>query len=646
MLPAIFRVRDLRLSKLTFQMGLLDLGSTRHPEGTRRRTTNLCLGLLIFILGFVPSAGAAQPILYQLDLRSPETHLVKIAMTIPDAGANTQIQIPTWNCLYQIRDFVKDVRDLRGECDGEPADLTRVDLNTWQGPNHSCRTLIFNYSAYVDVDGPFDSILDSSRSFLNLAMILFYLPNERARPVETKYKLPGGWGLATLLEGDGGEFRAANYDALVDSPVEAGHFAEFSYPKNFTPAGGPPSETKHATVRVIIDADPSDYSSDAILNSLKQITAEETTLMQDQPFTHYTFILHFPRDEGGTGGMEHSYGTAIAVRASSMRQNERILDNVAAHEFFHLWNVKRIRPQGLEPIDYIHGNDTRDLWLAEGVTNTYAELTLLRAGLTDRDGFYRRVARAIQFLQNRPAHSLQSVETSGREAWLEKYTDYNSPERSISYYNKGEIVGYLLDLGMRHASQNRAGLDDLMRRLNQDFAQRGRFYTLADLQTIVAQLAPGFDAGRFFHDYVQGTAELDYSTYFRYAGLQFTLQKEDRADSGFSVARNSDGQAEVDSVDTDSNAERAGLQSGDIVMLVDGQPLPAGTRATLPHWQPGQTVELQISRAGVAQTLKFQIGSRQQITAQLQEDPQATAGQLRVREGWLTGATQAAPGNP
>ena len=180
----------------------------------------------------------------------------------------------------------------------------------------------------------------------------------------------------------------------------------------------------------------------------------------------------------------------LPSRLPRMRDNHGYLESVAAHEFFHAWNVKRIRPQSLEPVDYINGNDTRDLWLCEGVTNTYAQLALLRAGLIDRDTFYARVAGAIQVLQSRSARRFQSAETSGREAWLEKYSDYNRSERSISYYNKGELLGYLLDLGIRHASHNQAGLDDVMRRLNQDFARRGRFYTLADLAAIMAQLAP------------------------------------------------------------------------------------------------------------------------------------------------------------
>jgi predicted metalloprotease with PDZ domain len=605
-----------------------------------------CLSsIFLALLGFAPwGVAATEPIRYLVDLSAPETHLVHVTLDIPGAGRDTEIQFPAWNCLYQIRDFVKNVEDLEGECDGQPAELERADLNTWRGPSRGCNDLAFHYSVYANTDGPFDSMLDGDHSFLNLAMVLFYLPHERQRAVQVKFQLPAGWKLATLLEGEGMDFRAADYDALVDSPVEAGHFEEFSYPQDFTPAGASAADAKHATIRVIIDADHADYSSDRILSSLQRITAEETSLMQDLPFRRYTFIMHFPRGPGSTGGMEHRNGAAIAVPASVMHENAGYLDSVAAHEYFHAWNVKRIRPQSLEPVDYINGNDTRDLWLCEGVTSTYAQLALLRAGLIDRDTFYARVSIAISTLQNRSARRFQSVESSGRESWLEKYPDYNRSERSISYYTKGELLGYLLDLGIRHASQNQAGLDDVMRRLNQDFGRGDRFYTREDFTAVMAQLTPNFDANEFIRDYVRGTRELDYSTYMEYAGLHITTQRGESAVPGFSASRNDSGVLEVDSVDAGSAAQRAGLQPGDVLMVADGNPLPEGSHPTLPVWRPGQTVELQVARGGETRVLRFRVGSNQQTSRHIEEDPRASPGQMQVREGWLKGTTNSSPG--
>ena len=597
--------------------------------------------LLLFTFLSLPHGTAlgVEPIRYSVDLRSTDRHLVHVAMNVSGAGANTEIQIPAWNALYQIRDFVKDVQDLKGECDGRPVDLERVDLHTWRGPDKLCNALKFFYSLYANDDGPFDSILNSNHAFLNLAMVLFYLPRERQRPVQIKFQVPTGWKLATLIQGDGNEFQAANYDALVDSPVDAGHFEEVSYVQSLRAEGAPAAAAKHTTVRVILDADPKDYSSGRIVDALRKITSEETALMQDLPFNRYTFILQFPRDGGSTGGMEHRDGTAISIPANNIRGNESYLESVAAHEFFHLWNVKRMRPQSLEPIDYIKGNDTRDLWFCEGVTNTYAELVLLRAGRIDRKTFYARVANAIQVLQSREGRHFQSAETSGREAWLEKYSDYNRADRSVSYYNKGELLGYILDLGIRHASHNAAGLDDVMRRLNRDFALRGRYYASSDLAAIVADLAPAFDLSRFLADDVRGTRELDFATALGFAGLNLASRIEKLPEPGFSASRNANGLLQVDSVDAGSDAERAGLLAGDLLTTANGEPLPADAETNLPKWKPGQTVDLQIARGGSNHNIKIRIGVHEENSAEIEEDPHASRDQVRVRDGWLKGVT-------
>jgi predicted metalloprotease with PDZ domain len=609
-------------------------GFRRSPGATWR------LAFLVLLASLPCAAQAPQPIHYVVDLRAPNSHLVQVTMNVPAAPPATEIQIPTWNCLYQIRDFVKDVQDLQGECDGQRVELGRVDLDTWRGPNRGCSRLEFRYAVYAHGEGPFSSMLDSEHAFLNLAMLLFYLPKDRGRETRVKILLPEGWKLATLLDGEGDEFPAKDYDSLADSPVEAGHFAEFSYTQELShPDASPEPGGKRATFHVVIHADPADYSAGRLLDSIRKITAEETALMHDLPFERYTFILDFPREAGPSGGMEHRNGAAITVPASVMRGGQGYLEDVLAHEFFHAWNVKRIRPQSLEPIDYIHGNDTRDLWFCEGLTSTYAELVLLRAGLINRETFYNRLASAIQVLQERPARRYQSVETSGREAWLEKYADYYRPERSVSYYNKGELLGFLLDLGIRNASHNRASLDDVMRRLNQDFARQGRFYTLADLRAIISQFAPSFDVDRFLADYVQGTQELDYATYLGYAGVRLATSATELPAAGFTMSRTPSGVIQVESVEPGSDAQRAGLKPGDVLLKADGEPLPASVEATLPRWRPAQTVELQIARGGKSLLIKFKIGVSQQISYRVNEEPHPDPGQLRVREGWLKGQT-------
>lgn len=585
--------------------------------------------LLIWTLSATASWAAEQPVTYQLDLREPSSHFVKVTMTIPDAAPSTQIELPTWNNLYQIRDFARNVQEVRAECDARPQELARLDLNSWRSGPESCSRLEIRYAVYANDEGVFSSVLNDRHAFLNPALLLFYLPKERHRSARVKFLLPEGWRLATLLEEEGttGEFRAANYDVLADSPAEAGDFQEYDYSQ------------KGATFRVVVHADLADYSPDRLLDALKKITAAETELMRDVPFSRYTFILHFPRERAG-GGMEHRLGTAISLRADGLRNRWEGLEATLAHEFFHLWNVKRIRPQALEPVDYVHGNDTRDLWFSEGVTSTYQEYILVRAGLITREMFYRHLAAEIQQLQDRPARLFQSVEESGREAWLEKYPDYFRPDRSISYYNKGAILGFLLDLAIRHASRNQHSLDDVMRRLNDEFARHGRYFTQSDLQAIIRDLAPGFTGLHgFFGMFISGTRELDYGTYLGFAGLRLRTSTAERPALGFVAVQSFDGPVRVEIVEPKSNAQEAGLERGDILLKMNGAPLTEPPEGQASGMKPGQKVKFHVRRHNGVLKLEYRLGVKLDTLYHVEEIANASSEQVQVREGWLEGKT-------
>ena len=560
--------------------------------------------------------------------------MVYVTMSVPETSAGAEFQIPAWNNLYQIRDFVRDVQDVQAQCHGKPAHLDRVDLDTWKSAD-PCSNLELHYAVYANQDNVFSAILDSRHAFLNFALLLFYLPHDRERPVRVKFLLPEGWKLVTMLDdGPGpGEYHALDYDRLADSPAEAGMFQEYDYVQNGT------------TFRVTVDGDQNLYSPKRLLALLKRITATETALMHDVPFRRYTFMLFSPARGGG--GMEHRNGAAIGVPAAQIRTGLDSLEGIAAHEFFHLWNVKRIRPQGLEPIDYVHGNDTSDLWFSEGVTSTYAEIVLLRAGLIKKKQFYAHLAAEIKDLKSRPARHFQSVEESGREAWLEKYPDYFRPARSISYYNKGELLGYLLDLGIRHASGNRHSLDDLMRQLNQDFARRGRFFNDADLETIINELAPRFPCRQFFRDEVDGTGDLDFAKYLGYAGLELKAKAATAPDLGFQSLQSFIGPVRVESVDPGSSAEKAGLQSGDILLKMNGVELPVTPDLELVYFKPGQKVAFTVQRGTRILEVAFLLGSKRATVYKVEEMPHPTQAQLEVRAGWLKGKTAkaAAAGN-
>jgi predicted metalloprotease with PDZ domain len=606
-----------------------DLGELRARSGKYLVSAARCLRLLLVSVSVLAAplrgmaAEPALPVRYEIDLRQPAGHLVRVRMRIPDAPPSLQIQFPAWDALYQIRDFVRHVQDLEATCDERPADLRPVDVDTWQTGPQSCHELDVRYAVFANQESVFSAILDGQHAFLNLAQILFYLPAERNCAVQVRLVVPEGWKLATPLEpaDTSSGYAAANYDELVDSPMEAGAFDEYSY------------QQKGADYRLVVYAPSGSYSSKKLLEVVTKITAVETALMGDVPFRRYTFIFHFVPGDGG--GMEHANGAAIAYPPAELGSDWEGLESLIAHEFFHLWNVKRIRPGGFEPVDYLHGNDTRDLWFSEGVTSLYAELALVRSGLIGRKEFYQHLADQIDGLQGRPARRVQSAELAGIDAWLEGYPDYLRPERSISYYNKGELIGVLLDLAMRQASHSRASLDDLLRALNVEFAERRRFFEDRDLIALITRLTAGsLDPEGFFHSYVTGVDELDYQKYLRYAGLSVSRETVEVPAWGFKAASTAGGVIQVESVEFGSAAGKAGLLPGDILDRVNRQPLTVPPE-DLSGVKAGERVQFEVERDSRKLTLKFRLDGRAETRYRVEEGRRATPAEARLRDKWL-----------
>jgi predicted metalloprotease with PDZ domain len=352
-------------------------------------------------------------------------------------------------------------------------------------------------------------------------MVLCYVPDRLSEDVVVRFdNVPQGWRVAVQLPKAAGAdaaataFTAADYDSLVDAPVEIGRFAEVQFR-----AGGRP-------IRAVIHGDAVDRAR--LVSTLTAIVDYQTGMMGEAPFGEYLFLFHVGRRFGG-GGMEHSNSTAIAADSGAA------LANVSAHEFFHLWNVKRIRPQSLEPLDRTREMWTPALWFAEGVTNTYASYTLVRAGLWSEGEFLDDLGEQITTLQRRPARRWQSAEESSLTTWLDKYPLYERPEYSISYYGKGQLLGVGLDLVIRDATENRASLDDVMRRLNQQYAKSGRFYADSEgiriaAEEVIREARPGAatDLTDFFRRYVAGTDELPFAEWLSFAGLTLNVSGERR----------------------------------------------------------------------------------------------------------------------
>ncbi len=567
---------------------------------------------------------------YTISLTNPEQHLVEVQIILPEGSAQRDLQLPVWNALYQVRDFAQFVNWVRAkDRTGRPLPVQELNDSRWRIVDAEGGAVI-NYQIYVDSFGPFGAQLNPHHAFFNLAQLLMYPVDARNQPMAVRFnQLPESWHIATPLTSTSeGIFTAENYDRLVDSPVEIGTFQE----TDFDEAG--------AHYRVIIDAESADYDPSKITAMLHKIVTAATSWMDDRPFNMYMFLYHFPRGPAG-GGMEHAYSTAIDVSADALSHSPEVLSSVTAHEFFHLWNVKRIRPQTLEPVDYTKENYTRALWFSEGCTSTAADFIQLRSGLLDEPHFEQQLAAGIAELERRPAHLTQSAEESSLDAWLEGNPYYRRPERSVSYYNKGELLGIILDLAVREASDGRASLREVFQWMNDNYAKKGRFFPDSDGVRQAAEAVTHADLGWFFTKYVQGTEEIPWNDFFRSVGLSVVAENNTTADPGFAASRNFDGPMIVSSVTAGSEAERAGLRAGDTISEINGKAPGLESSDDMAGLAPDDAITLKVrDRRGAERELKWKAGRRAETVYDLHDLEHITGEQRARRTAWLKGEAQ------
>jgi predicted metalloprotease with PDZ domain len=579
-------------------------------------------GLLTFL---APAARAT--IRYDISLAQPEQRLFHVRMTIPGVRGEVLVQMPAWDTLYQVRDFAAHVQDVRATGDnGGPLPVVKLDKQTWRVTARG--TVRLEYASYWDEPGPFASQLNPNHAFLNFAMVLLYVPERRAEDTRVVFEdIPSTWRIAVELppaqDSSGSAFTASSYDTLVDAPVEIGNFEEFRLQGIDPP------------VRVVVHGTGWDRAR--LQEWLRRIVLYETQLMGGAPYSEYLFILHIGIEPSSAGGgMEHSNGTAISVSEFPA------LFGVAAHEFFHLWNVKRIRPQSLEPVERTREEFTRALWFAEGVTSTYGSYTLVRSGLWTSRQFLDDLGAEITELEARPARRWQSVEQSSLDAWFEKYPLYRRPDFSISYYNKGQLLGVLLDILIRDATNNRASLDDVLRELNEQFARRGRFYHDSGDIRAAAEHVSGRSFTEFFARYVSGTDELPFDEVLALAGLAVRPLVVTRPEFGFGIGRAADGSAAIAQVEVGSSAEKAGLRPSDGLIALDGAPFPRNPQSWLDQHKPGDTVALRIRRNGDERDVSLRLDEWREVPYQVLPLANSTAKQQRILDGMLRGTTEAA----
>jgi predicted metalloprotease with PDZ domain len=601
------------------------------------------------------------PIRYRIVAANPQAHLFEVSCTIDNPASVGQLfRLPIWAPgSYLMREFARHFVSVRAESAGLPVTVTKVAKNAWStAPCAGSLTLVaLVYAFDTSVRAAY---LDDRRGFFNGPSLFVWPVGHEQRPCTLDIVSPVGnayarWRVATSMPrataaaNAFGVYRAANYDELIDHPVEMGSFelAHFD-------AGG----ARHdVAITGRHRGDLARLNRDMQRVCQAQIDLFGGTPSSRSPVDHYVFQLLVQDD--GYGGLEHRASTSlVSARKSLPRPGAQKASDeygkllgLVSHEYFHTWNVKRIKPAGFVPYDLTREAYTRQLWAFEGITSYYDDLILVRSGLIQVDNYLELLGQNITTLMHTPGRTRQSIAESSFDAWIKYYRqDENSPNAIVSYYNKGALVALALDLKMRRES--RATLDDVMRALWQRYGQSAIGVPEGGVEAIASELS-GLDLGAFFRDFVYGTVELPLAQLLQSVGVELKLRRsKGDADRGGKPAKNGlpavrlgvrfvgGGELRIKHIVTDSPAERAGLAVGDIVIALDELRANAdGIGELLDTRNPGDSVTVHVFRRDELLTLRVVLDAAPEDTCWLVLNEKAAEDARARRAAWL-GATR------
>ena len=578
-----------------------------------------------------PAAINATPskINFKVSMPRPWTHLLQVEMRVanPNLPAQTELKMAVWTPgSYLVREYARHVQDFTVTDNGNrPLEWRKINKNTWQIDTKGAKEIIAKYNVYANELTVRTNELNDEHAFFTPAALLMFPKGEISTPSTVKIDPYGTWKVATGLPAVAGQtntFRAANYDILFDSPFEISNFKEI----NFTAQGKP-----H---RYVFTGE-GNYDMQRIADDTTKIINEAFKIFGEIPYDNYLFIVN----TRGGGGLEHLNSTALQWNKFGFKPEARYNSflGLVAHEYFHLWNVKRIRPDALGPFDYETENYTKSLWVAEGATSYYEGIMLRRAGIISDEFLLDGKASAIQALQTRPGRFETSLEDASFNAWIKYYRqDENSINNQISYYDKGEIVNMMLDIRIRTLSGGAKSLDDVMRYMYDEFAKKGRNYTPADYQK-AAEMMAGASLEDFFDKYVRGTAEIDYDGILSGVGLKLNDEEvgEKQAYLGANVGE-TNGQLTVRSVPAGSPAYDYGLNANDQIVAIDGNRASQSFLTSyLNEKKPGDKISFTVFRFDELRDFQVTLGGRGRLNYSITAVENPTDEQKKLYQAYL-----------
>ncbi|MEM6296779.1 MAG: PDZ domain-containing protein [Myxococcota bacterium] len=554
------------------------------------------------------SARPAAPVRYTVDIADPASQYLEVSARFPGKRTKTKVAMPAWTPgSYKIREFGKHVFGLRaaGESGGA-LPVTTIDKHTWQVDNGG-KPFEVRYRVYAATPSVRTSYVDDTHASINGASVFVFEPGSEARPREVEIRAPQGWTLHSALPRSGDVFSARDYDTLVDGPIEAGtptvdRFAvdgvDFEY--------------------VLTGADDLALDRARLVGDAEAISRTFGEMMGGFPMKRYVFLMHI-NDVGG-GGLEHADSTMMMMRRTAFDRDDAYSSaaRLTAHEFFHLWNVKRIHDRVLGPFDYLHESYSTLLWFHEGFTETMESLAMRRSRLWSEQDYLDHVARRYTDYLRKPGRNAMPLSEISFRAWTHAYQpEGNHRNETISYYEKGDLVGIALDLEIRLRSNGQGSLPGMFRRLMAQVGPDGAGITAADV-VAAASAEAGTDLSDFFARHVEGVEPIPLPALLERAGITVKTRPVWMTAKGVEVSGAASKRAwigvtlrgtTVRSLDPGSPGAAAGLVRNDEIIAVDGRKVgsEAALRSALGRVGPGKTAKVTAFRGSRLVTLDVQI---------------------------------------
>jgi predicted metalloprotease with PDZ domain len=572
-------------------------------------------GQAIYAQNQIPARGVE--ISYTVAMRNPSSHLYSVTMLVRGIReTSVTVSMPAWSPgVYRIENYARNVQSFQASnVRDQPLQWEKTDKQTWRVMKQPADDVKVSYQV-------FSSLLTDQMADLAPPATFMYVVDQKHAPHSVTYDTPRGWRVYTGLERRGDRYVASDYDIFIDAPTFIGEFKVLEFE-----AGG----VRHYLV--FSDREIS-LSEEQVVADIEDIVEAAISIFGKLPYREFYFL--FKVQPQATNAVEHLNSTRITVGENDFVTQSRYRQVLAtvAHELFHVWNVKRIRPEALGPFDYTREVHTRLLWMSEGLTEYYADVLLVRAGIDTPVEYLSRMAAVVDELEHAPGRRLMSAEEASWNVWLRSD---NAENNTISYYTKGALISLLLDIEIRARTKSQKSLDDVMRFLMETYANKGIGMPEDGFLKAVEAVA-GSDFAEFYETTVRSRRELDYNRYLRQAGLIVELQLQPSTIYvGIAFEPGEGNLPRITRVAPNSPAERARLDVGDLLVAMNDQRLTfENFRSRLHSHSIGETVRLSVLRGQRVVNLTIVPAEFQEERWQLYESPRPTPEQLQLKNMWL-----------